>query len=222
MTQNLKLEGVTVDFDGYTALAEVSFETQAKSIAVIGENGSGKSTFARLLNGLVQPTAGVITVDGQKPTTKNASLIFSNPDLQIVMPTVFEDVAYTLSDQKLTKDEVRERVNLALAQVDILELANDNCYSLSSGQKQLLAIASAVVRSPKLVIADEPTTLLDLPNTKLITKVLHEMPVEQLVLVTHDLELAATCEEVVWISEGRIKQVGSPAEVVEAYRKYFA
>ena len=222
MTQNLKLEGVTVDFDGYTALAEVSFETQAKSIAVIGENGSGKSTFARLLNGLVQPTAGVVTVDGQKPTTKNASLIFSNPDLQIVMPTVFEDVAYTLSDQKLTKDEVRERVNLALAQVDILELANDNCYSLSSGQKQLLAIASAVVRSPKLVIADEPTTLLDLPNTKLITKVLHEMPVEQLVLVTHDLELAATCEEVVWISEGRIKQVGSPAEVVEAYRKYFA
>ena len=222
MTQNLKLEGVTVDFDGYTALAEVSFETQAKSIAVIGENGSGKSTFARLLNGLVQPTAGVITVDGQKPTTKNASLIFSNPDLQIVMPTVFEDVAYTLSDQKLTKDEVRERVNLALAQVDILELANDNCYSLSSGQKQLLAIASAVVRSPKLVIADEPTTLLDLPNTKLITKVLHEMPVEQLVLVTHDLELAVTCEEVVWISEGRIKQVGSPAEVVEAYRKYFA
>lgn len=222
MTQNLKLEGVTVDFDGYTALAEVSFETQAKSIAVIGENGSGKSTFARLLNGLVQPTAGVVTVDGQKPTTKNASLIFSNPDLQIVMPTVFEDVAYTLSDQKLTKDEVRERVNLALAQVDILELANDNCYSLSSGQKQLLAIASAVVRSPKLVIADEPTTLLDLPNTKLITKVLHEMPVEQLVLVTHDLELAVTCEEVVWISEGRIKQVGSPAEVVEAYRKYFA
>ena len=222
MTQNLKLEGVTVDFDGYTALAEVSFETQAKSIAVIGENGSGKSTFARLLNGLVQPTAGVITVDGQKPTTKNASLIFSNPDLQIVMPTVFEDVAYTLSDQKLTKDEVRERVNIALAQVDILELANDNCYSLSSGQKQLLAIASTVVRSPKLVIADEPTTLLDLPNTKLITKVLHEMPVEQLVLVTHDLELAATCEEVVWISEGRIKQVGSPAEVVEAYRKYFA
>lgn len=222
MTQNLKLEGVTVDFDGYTALAEVSFETQAKSIAVIGENGSGKSTFARLLNGLVQPTAGVITVDGQKPTTKNASLIFSNPDLQIVMPTVFEDVAYTLSDQKLTKDEVRERVNLALAQVDILELANDNCYSLSSGQKQLLAIASAVVRSPKLVIADEPTTLLDLPNTKLITKVLHEMPVEQMVLVTHDLELAVTCEEVVWISEGRIKQVGSPAEVVEAYRKYFA
>ena len=222
MTQNLKLEGVTVDFDGYTALAEVSFETQAKSIAVIGENGSGKSTFARLLNGLVQPTAGVITVDGQKPTTKNASLIFSNPDLQIVMPTVFEDVAYTLSDQKLTKDEVRERVNLALAQVDILELANDNCYSLSSGQKQLLAIASAVVRSPKLVIADEPTTLLDLPNTKLITKVLHEMPVEQLVLVTHDLELAATCEEVVWISEGRIKLVGSPAEVVGAYRKYFA
>jgi biotin transport system ATP-binding protein len=222
MAQNLKLEGVTVDFDGYTALAEVSFETQAKSIAVIGENGSGKSTFARLLNGLVQPTAGVITVDGQKPTTKNASLIFSNPDLQIVMPTVFEDVAYTLSDQKLTKDEVRERVNLALTQVDILELAYANCYSLSSGQKQLLAIASAVVRSPKLVIADEPTTLLDLPNTKLITKVLHEMPVEQLVLVTHDLELAATCEEVVWIAEGRIKQVGSPAEVVEAYRKYFA
>ena len=221
MNIGLELQGVTVEFDGYTALADISYQTSAKSIAVIGENGSGKSTFARLLNGMIQPMRGTVTVDGEKPTAKTASLIFSNPDLQIVMPTVFEDVAYTLSGQKLSKTEISERVEAALGQVGLWELSNSACYTLSSGQKQLLAIASAIVRSPKLVIADEPTTLLDLPNTKLITKVLHEMPVQQLVLVTHDLALAATCHEVLWIDGGHIKQTGEPKDVVSAYRKYF-
>lgn len=221
MTAGLRLEGVTVEFDGYTALAGISYQTKAKTLAVIGENGSGKSTLARLLNGMVQPTAGVVTVDGEAPTTKTASLIFSNPDLQIVMPTVFEDVAYTLSGLKLSKEEIRNRVDQALDQVGLWEQSNDACYTLSSGQKQLLAIASAIVRAPKLVIADEPTTLLDLPNTRLITKILHEIPVEQLVLVTHDLELAATCQEVLWIDGGRIRQFGKPTEVISAYRKYF-
>ena len=221
MALELTVESVAVEFDGHTALSCLTLQTSAKSIAVIGVNGSGKSTFARLLNGLVTPTKGVVTVGGETPNTKTASLIFSNPDLQIVMPTVFEDVAYTLSNQKLTKTEIAERVNSALTKVGLGELSNANCHTLSSGQKQLLSLATAIVRSPKLLIADEPTTLLDLPNTKLITKVLHTLPIEQLVLVTHDLELAATCEEVVWFDQGRIRKVGKPKEVIGAYRKFF-
>jgi biotin transport system ATP-binding protein len=221
MTLAIKLESVTVDFDGHTALSGINLTLTAKSIAVIGANGSGKSTFARLLNGLVKPTSGLVTVDGEPASTENAGFLFSNPDLQIVMPTVFEDVAFSLSNSKLSKDEVRGRVEAALTQVGLLELQESNCQTLSSGQKQLLALASNIVREPKLLVADEPTTLLDLPNTKRITKLLHSLPLEQLVIVTHDLDLAATCDEAIWFSLGAVRMCGKPKTVITEYRKAF-
>jgi biotin transport system ATP-binding protein len=221
MPSAIKLEGVTVEFDGHIALSSVTLELTSPTVAVIGANGSGKSTFARLLNGLVKPTSGSVAIAGNKPSVSEAGFVFSNPDLQIVMPTVFEDVAFSLTNQKLSKHEVRSRVEAALSAVGILELQEINCHSLSSGQKQLLAIATAMVREPKLLIADEPTTLLDLPNTKLITKVLHQLKVEQLVLVTHDLELAATCDEVVWFERGSVRKIGKPKSVIAEYVRSF-
>jgi len=221
MPSAIKLEGVTVEFDGHIALSSVTLELTSPTVAVIGANGSGKSTFARLLNGLVKPTSGSVAIAGNKPSVSEAGFVFSNPDLQIVMPTVFEDVAFSLTNQKLSKHEVRSRVEAALSAVGILELQESSCHSLSSGQKQLLAIATAMVREPKLLIADEPTTLLDLPNTKLITKVLHQLKVEHLVLVTHDLELAATCDEVVWFERGSVRKIGKPKSVIAEYVRSF-
>ena len=222
MTFGIKLESVAVEFDGHTALSDVTLDLTARTIAVIGSNGSGKSTFARLLNGLVKPTSGSVSIDGKLANTETTGFLFSNPDLQIVMPTVFEDVAFSLTNQKLSKDQVRERVFSALEQVGIIELQESNCHTLSSGQKQLLALASNLVREPALLVADEPTTLLDLPNTKRITKLLHSLPLKQLVVVTHDLDLAATCDEVVWFDGGRVKNVGTPKTLIAEYRKYFA
>lgn len=222
MTLGIKLEGVAVEFDGHIALSEVNLQLTSKSVAVIGANGSGKSTFARLLNGLVKPTTGTALVNGSVPSTASAGFVFSNPDLQIIMPTVLEDVEFSLSSEKLSKDEKRERALAALNFVGIENLQDSNCHTLSSGQKQMLAIASTIVRRPGLLIADEPTTLLDLPNTQRITKLLHEVEVNQLVIVTHDLELAATCDEVVWFSEGTVKETGNPSKVISAYRKHFA
>ena len=222
MTFGIKLESVAVEFDGHTALSDVTLDLTARTIAVIGSNGSGKSTFARLLNGLVKPTSGSVSIDGKLANTETTGFLFSNPDLQIVMPTVFEDVAFSLTNQKLSKDQVRERVLSALEQVGIIELQESNCHTLSSGQKQLLALASNLVREPALLVADEPTTLLDLPNTKRITKLLHSLPLKQLVVVTHDLDLAATCDEVVWFDGGRVKNVGTPKTLIAEYRKYFA
>jgi biotin transport system ATP-binding protein len=147
--------------------------------------------------------------------------MFSNPDLQVVMPTVLEDVEFSLSNQKMSNEQKRQRAKDALAFAGIGQLAQSNCHSLSSGQKQLLALASTIVRSPKVLVADEPTTLLDLPNTKRITKLLHEIDVEQLVVVTHDLELAATCDQVVWFQEGQIRSIGNPKQVIAGYRKHF-
>jgi biotin transport system ATP-binding protein len=222
MTFGIKLESVAVEFDGHTALSGVTLDLTARTIAVIGSNGSGKSTFARLLNGLVKPTSGSVTIDGKPANTDTTGFLFSNPDLQIVMPTVFEDVAFSLTNQKLSKDEVRTRVLSALEQVGILELQESNCHTLSSGQKQLLALASNLVREPKLLVADEPTTLLDLPNTKRITKLLHSLPLKQLVVVTHDLDFAAACDEVVWFDSGRVKKVGTTKTLISEYRKHFA
>lgn len=216
MSRGIKLEGVAVDYDGHIALSNVELELTAKSVAIIGANGSGKSTFARLLNGLVKPTAGSVLVNGAAPSTASAGFVFSNPDLQIIMPTVLEDVEFSVSGP-----DKRERALAALAFVGLDELQEANCHTLSSGQKQLLGIASTIVRKPNLLIADEPTTLLDLPNTKRITKLLHEIDVDQLVIVTHDLELAATCDEVVWFSEGSVKEAGNPSKVIAAYRKHF-
>ena len=217
----IRLERVGVSFDSRIALADLNLELGAATTAVIGVNGSGKSTFARLLNGLQKPNTGKVTVFGDEPSHKTAGFIFSNPDLQIVMPTVFEDVAFSLRNQKLSAHEIAERVFEALAKVGLLELETASCQTLSSGQKQLLAIAGAYVRKPKLLIADEPTTLLDLPNTKRITKVLRATGAEQLVIVTHDLELAASCDEVVWFDGGKVVGVGTPKEVIREYRARF-
>ena len=220
MLKGISLTNVTVAFDGNPVVRNVTFESAAKSIAVIGSNGSGKSTFARILNGLVKPTSGEVSVYGNTPDTKQASFLFSNPDLQIVMPTVFEDVAFTLSGLKLNAAEVRSRVGAALKLVGLEDLEQANCHELSSGQKQLLALASASVRKPKLLIADEPTNLLDLANARRISKLLGNIPSDQLVLVTHDLELAQACEEAIWFEEGILKSVGKPTELIEAYRKF--
>lgn len=217
----IRLDGVGVAFEGRTALTDVTLELTTATTAVIGVNGSGKSTFARLLNGLQKPTAGSISVFGEVPSQKTSGFIFSNPDLQIVMPTVFEDVAFSLRGQGLAAHQIAERVFEALAKVGLLELEDASCQTLSSGQKQLLAIAGAFVRKPRLLIADEPTTFLDLPNTKRITKVLHRSEAEQLVIVTHDLELAATCEQAVWFDAGKLKQFGTSAKVIKSYLASF-
>jgi biotin transport system ATP-binding protein len=221
MTAGIELENVVVEFEGHKALSNVSVELSSKSTAIIGANGSGKSTFARLLNGLVKPTSGVVRVDGTNPNTTTVGFMFSNPDLQVVMPTVLEDVEFSLSNQKMTSEEKRQKAKAVLDFVGIGHLEQSNCHSLSSGQKQLLAVASTIVRLPKLLVADEPTTLLDLPNTKRITKLLHEVDVEQLVVVTHDLDLAATCDQVVWFHEGQLRKVGNPKQVIAGYRKHF-
>ncbi|MEY4276601.1 MAG: hypothetical protein RIS26_1064 [Actinomycetota bacterium] len=221
MSLGIKLQGVTVDFGGHLALSGVNLDLSARSTAVVGVNGSGKSTLARLLNGLVKPSAGTVSVAGSEPSTEHAGFLFSNPDLQIVMPTVYEDVAFSLKGLGLSEPEVAKRVSEALGAVGIEQLATSNCYELSSGQKQLLAIAAIMVRAPKLLIADEPTTLLDLPNTKRVSQLLHSLALEQLVVVTHDLELASTFDEVVWFHEGKVRSIGAPEKVTKEYREFF-
>ena len=219
----IEFDAVSVAFEGKTALDNVSIKLDQQRIGVIGLNGSGKSTFARLLNGLVQPTSGTVTIGGINPATdaraarRQTGFIFSNPDVQIIMPTVIEDVAFSLRGAGLSKDEVQTKALAALKRFKIDHLADQTAHSLSSGQKQLLAICAILVTEPKLIVADEPTALLDLVNSRRIAQaLLRDLP-QQIVVVTHDLELAAGCDVLVRFSDGNIAQVGQPREVIAAY-----
>jgi biotin transport system ATP-binding protein len=219
------VENLTARLGSTLALDDVSLRLDSARIGVIGSNGSGKSTFARLLGGLVRPTAGIVRVHGVDTVKESAalrrlvSIVFSNPDAQIVMPTVAEDVAFSLRGSGGSKAEIAERVATALAAFELTDLADRSAHELSGGQKQLLALCGALIRRPALLIADEPTAYLDAGNSAAVSEhLLHPEAPHQLVLVTHDLDLAAGCDTVVLFDEGRVVTQGCPAEVIEAYR----
>ena len=227
MTGQISLDGVSVQFDGRRALHDVTVRLDQRRIGVIGSNGSGKSTFARLLNGLVLATSGSVEVHGVDPARRgrelrrNVGFVFSNPDAQIIMPTVAEDVTFSLRGSGLGRDEVRERVASALDEFSLTEHADAPAHSLSGGQKQLLALAAILVKRPALVIADEPTASLDASNTKRMASHLLDRD-HQLVLVTHDLRLAARCDVVLWFDDARLVAVGEPATVIGEYERAHA
>ncbi len=214
---------IDVRIGGTPVLHDVTLSLEARTVAVVGENGSGKSSFARLLGGLVKPSAGELRIFGLDIVTQAAelrrrtALVFSNPDAQIIMPTVAEDVAFSLRAARLRPAEKQERVAAALDAFGLTALAEASAHDLSGGQKQLLALCGAFVREPDLVIADEPTAYLDARNSRVVADHLFADAGHQLILVTHDLALARRCEQAVLFEGGRVRSVGDAAEIVAQY-----
>ena len=204
-------------------LHDVSVRVEERRLGVVGANGSGKSTFARLVNGLVLPSQGRVTVDGLdtakegRAVRRKVGFCFTDPDSQIVMPTVAEDVAFGLRRRKLPKAEVSARVEAALASYGLDGHADHPAHLLSGGQKQLLALASVLVTEPDVLVMDEPTTLLDLRNATRIAHVVSELP-QQVVLVTHHLDLLDGFDRVLVFDGGRLVCDDEPATAVAHYR----
>ncbi|MCA1306479.1 energy-coupling factor ABC transporter ATP-binding protein [Microbacterium esteraromaticum] len=219
---DISLRGVGYEVEGVRVLHDVSVTLSARRTAVIGANGSGKSTFARLLNGLRQPTAGTMRVlgldviDHADHLRARVGFVFTNPEAQILMPTPGEDLALSLG--RVNKRERAARIDRLLARYGLAGRADQPVASLSGGQRQLLAVAAVLATAPDLVVADEPTTLLDLCNTRRIGDLLLNLDVP-VVLVTHDLDLAAQCDEVVLFVDGSVHAVGDPADVIDLYRR---
>jgi biotin transport system ATP-binding protein len=222
------MDAVRVRLGDADVLHGVTCSLDERTIAVIGENGSGKSTLARLIGGLAVATSGTIRVLGLDPARDAARLrrrvavVFSNPDAQIIMPTVAEDVAFSLRSEKLPRDEKARRTQAALQRFGLADIAERSAHDLSGGQKQLLALCGAFVRQPDLVIADEPTAYLDARNARRITDHLLENGSHRLLLVTHDLALAQRCDKAVFVKDGTIAAVGTPADIVAAYEEHLA
>jgi len=216
-------DAVTHRYDDHEVLRDVSLTLTEARIGVIGANGSGKSTLARLVNGLVTPTAGRVLVDGLdvarrgRDVRRRVGFVFTNPDHQIVMPTVREDVAFSLRRLRLSAADASARVDRVLERFGLTELADRPAHRLSGGQKQLLALAAVLVAEPAVVVADEPTTLLDARNSLLVERHFAALD-QQLILVTHRLESVEAFDRVLVVDEGRIVADGPPAASLEAYR----
>lgn len=223
------LDGVTVrvDVDGRpepkTLLQDVSLELTEQRIGVIGANGSGKSTLLRLLNGLVLPGTGTVTVDGYttagavRDVRRRVGFVFTDPLSQLVMPSGREDVELSLRRSVRNPRERRNRAEAALDRFGLLPLADQSIYELSGGERQLLALAAVLAVDPDILVLDEPSTLLDLRNRELLRRTLRGLS-QQVILSTHDLDLALDLDRVLVIDSGTVAFDGAAADAVAHYR----
>lgn len=212
----------TADGAVRTLLEPVDARLSERRIAVVGANGSGKSTLARLLNGLVLPTTGAVRVDGLDTVRDGAAVrrrvgfVFTDPDAQLVMPTPAEDVALSLRRALPRAADRDAAVRAVLDRFGLGGHADVPVHALSGGQKQLLALAGVLATQPEVVVADEPTTLLDLRWRRVVDELLGSLD-QQVVLVTHDLESAARADRVLVVDEGHVVADGAPEASLAAY-----
>lgn len=220
----IRFDDVGHSYGDRPVLSDVSLTLTERRIGIVGVNGGGKSTLARMINGLVVPTSGTVTVDGLDTRRKGAQIrrrvgfCFTDPDTQIVMPTVAEDVDFSLRRSGLSKEERRRRVDQVLTRYGLAGHADHPCHLLSGGQKQLLALSAVLVLEPDVIVADEPTTLLDLRNRALVQDTFAELA-QQLVVVTHDLDLVADFDRVLVVDGGRVVIDDAPAAALAGYRR---
>ena len=218
----IEFRRAAVTYDGEPVLQPLTVSLAEQRIGIIGSNGSGKSTTVRMINGLIEPTSGEVLYDGLSPQSngkkirKRVGFVFSDAESQIVMPRVADDVAFSLRRFKLPRDEVRRRVTEVLDRFGLTDRAELSPHTLSGGEKQMLALASVLVIQPDTIIADEPTTLLDLRNRRRIVRELMALP-QQLIVVTHDLEMLREFERVLVIDDGSLVFDGAPSDAIKFY-----
>jgi len=227
-------------------LKDVSLQFTAKRTAVLGLNGSGKSTLLGLFNGLTHPDEGIVRVNGvdtlEAPSRgskaagshtgsqgafEGVGMLFAQPEAQLIMPTVAEDIdlslrrAAAVEGSVLSGEQRRERIRELLRERGIERLVDQSVFTLSGGEKQLVALTSVLAARPQILLLDEPTTLLDLRNRARLLKHLESLD-QMLVLSTHDLDLAASCDEAVIIHDGRLLAQGDAGQLVQQYRTWCA
>jgi energy-coupling factor transport system ATP-binding protein len=206
-------------------LKKISLEIrEGEFLAVLGQNGCGKSTLARMLNGIVLPDSGEVTVDGlstqdEKNLLKirqTVGVVFQNPDNQIVATIVEEDVAFALENLGVPTDEMRLRVDEALKAVDMYDYRGHAPHRLSGGQKQRVAIAVIIAMRPKYIVLDEPTAMLDPVGRKEVIGVLEKLRKDfgiTIILITHFMEETLNADRIIIMNKGKIVAEGNPEEI---------
>lgn len=234
--KNLTFEYIRRDEDGNVegitkAVDNVSIDIkQGDFVAVLGHNGSGKSTFAKHLNALVMPTEGTVWVDGmdtreEENTLKvrqTAGMVFQNPDNQIVGTLVDEEVGFGPENIGVPTEEIWERVKKSLKAVGMYAFRNQSPNKLSGGQKQRVAIAGIVAMKPKCIVLDEPTAMLDPLGRKDVLNVLHELNRQEnvtVILITHYMEEVIDIDKLYVMDDGKLVMSGTPREIFSQVEK---
>ena len=228
--KNLTFEYIRRDEEGNvegitTAVDNVNIDIKAGDfVAVLGHNGSGKSTFAKHLNALVMPTEGTVYVDGMDTkdadnilkVRQTAGMVFQNPDNQIVGTLVDEEVGFGPENIGVPTEEIWERVEKSLKAVGMYKFRNASPNKLSGGQKQRVAIAGIVAMKPKCIVLDEPTAMLDPLGRKEVINVLHELNQKEgvtIILITHYMEEVIDADHVFVMDGGKLVMEGTPRQV---------
>ncbi|MBX5168245.1 MULTISPECIES: energy-coupling factor ABC transporter ATP-binding protein [unclassified Rhizobium] len=223
---DIVFEGAGVSFGARVALEPLTLGISGKRVGVIGLNGSGKTTFARLINGLSKPTVGRVTVNGrdtadEKAAVADVGFIFQSPQNQIILPIVRDDIAFGLKRRGFTKAEIEAKVEAVLARFGAEALAGRRAHELSGGELQVAALCSVLATGPGILILDEPTNQLDLKNRALVEGIIAGLP-ESAIVITHDLELIADFERVLLFHEGRLAADAPAIEAIARYREIAA
>lgn len=205
-------------------LRSIRLELPEHRIAVIGANGSGKSTLLKLINGLRLPTVGTVTVNGLDTRTdgkrvrSQVGYIFTDPLSQLLMSTPIEDIELSLRQTMRDKRERAARALELLKARGLEHVAHQSIYDLSGGERQLVALTSVLAVEPSVIVADEPTTLLDLRNRRALEQQFEALD-QQLIFSTHDLDFALLAERCLVVEGGEIVVDDEPREAVRQYRK---
>ena len=223
----ISVKNVKYTYDGAEtqALKGISFDVfDGEFVAIVGHNGSGKSTVAKLMNALIVPDEGSVTVDGMDTADesrtldirKKVGIVFQNPDNQIVTTVVEEDVGFGPENLGVPTEEIHRRVHDALEAVDMLSYARSAPHMLSGGQKQRIAIAGMLAIEPQVLVLDEATAMLDpLGRKKIIDIVmdLHNKRGITVVMIAQYMEEAVGADRIIVLNDGLVELIGKPVEV---------
>ncbi|MBR6924289.1 MAG: energy-coupling factor transporter ATPase, partial [Oscillospiraceae bacterium] len=222
----ISAENVHFSYDGKTEILKgiTADIEKGQFVAVLGHNGSGKSTFARLINSILVPTEGKITVLGTDTADeeklydirRKVGMVFQNPDNQIVAAVVEEDVAFGLENTGVPPEEIRQRVDDALKAVGMYEYRKHSPGMLSGGQKQRVAIAGIIAMRPECIVLDEPTSMLDPAGRRDVMNTIKKLCGSYgitVLLITHYIDEAVQADRVIVIDEGRVILDGVPKNV---------
>lgn len=220
----IRFTGCMVQEANRTILEPFNLVLTEKRIGIVGLNGSGKTTFAKLINGLRKPSIGDVTVNGlstvndSKAVLREAGFIFQNPVQQLIMPIVKEDIAYGVRAHGASKAEAEARADEILETLGIAQLARRRVHELSGGENQLVAIASVLATRPSILILDEPVNQLDLKNRRIVANTIAALD-ENLIVISHDLDLLENFDRVLVFDKGHIAADGPPKQTIQKYRE---
>jgi biotin transport system ATP-binding protein len=223
----IQFENVSLSLNARKLLNGVSLDIQEQRVGVIGRNGSGKTSFARLLCGLLAPSSGRVRVNGndlfkhRAAALKTVGILFQNPDHQIIFPTVLEELSFGLTQQGQRKAEAMQNATKILQQFDRLDWAERTIATLSQGQRHLVCLLSVLAMAPPLLVLDEPFAGLDLPTKTYLQNLLYGL--DQSVLhITHDLQALAEYERVIWLEKGQVVGDGLPKHIIPNFENAMA